>query len=314
MNRFVLVSLLLCVSCGQHGASPPSTPPYDPSRFNGTNALSEVRGFLAVGPRVAGTAGAQQAADYLQERLNALGVIVERQSFKDVTPSGSNTFVNIIATLPGKKPGLILLGAHYDTKSGIESFDGANDSGSGVGMLLALAPILRDGAGQAPTLQLVFLDGEECQVDYGPHDGLQGSRYLAAQLSRTGRSREVLAFILFDMIGDKELSVTVPRNGTPELISRVFDAATEMGVRSKFSLFQGTVLDDHQPFLDHGMPAIDLIDFEYGSAPGLNDYWHTSADTLDKLSANSLETVGHVVLRALNGLVHSTSGSFKAAN
>jgi glutaminyl-peptide cyclotransferase len=314
MKWIFLSCLLLCLSCRQREANPAVSTPYEASRFDGTNALHEVREFLSVGPRVAGTTGAQHAAEALVKRLTSLGVGAERQSFQDVTPTGSNSFINVIATIPGGKPGLILLGAHTDTKSGIESFDGANDSGSGVGVLLALAPILKAGAGQAPTIQLVFLDGEECRINYGPTDGLHGSRHLAAELHRTGRSREVLAVILLDMIGDRDLSVTVPRNGTPDLISRVFDAATESGVRSKFSLFPGTILDDHQPFLDHGMPAVDLIDFEYGSAPGLNDYWHTSADTVDKLSADSLEIVGRVVLRALNRLAYSTSDSFKAAN
>lgn len=301
MNRILLPVLLLCLSCRQQGgASAPS--PYEVARFNGTNALDEVRGFLAGGARVAGTPGAHQAADYLQRRLTALGISAERQSFQEATPSGSNLFVNVLATLPGTKPGLIILAAHYDTKAGIESFSGANDSGSGVGVLLALAPILKDGAHRAPTLQLAFLDGEECRVDYGPQDGLHGSRHLAADLAETGRSRQVWAFILLDMIGDRNLSVTIPRNGTPSLMARVFKAASDEGVRSKFSLFGGTILDDHQPFLERGMAAIDLIDFEYGSAPGLNDYWHTSADTLEKLGADSLGIVGRVVLRMLNGL------------
>ena len=302
MKTLLLSGLLLCVSCSRQDEVAPVSALRPVASFNGSLALEEVRRFLTVGDRVAGTPGAQHAADFIVQRLDSTGIAVEQQAFREAVPGGSNTFVNVIATLPGKKPGWVILGAHYDTKSGIEPFAGANDSGSGVGVLLALAPILKGSAADRPGVQLAFFDGEECRVSYGPDDGLHGSRYLAARLSESGRAREVRAFILLDMIGDRDLTVTIPRNGTPELISRVFAAATECGLRSKFALFRGSILDDHQPFLDHGMPAVDLIDFEYGSAPGRNDYWHTPSDTLDKLSAESLGTMGRVVLQVLSGL------------
>ena len=297
-----LAGLLLCASC-----SPPKAPPVVPSAYEvdalkGDVALREVKQFLDVGPRVAGTAGARNAAHYLKERLIALGVAAEVDDFRDATPEGSNIFRKVMATLPGKLPGEVILAAHYDTKSGIEPFAGANDSGSGVGVLLALAPILKAGAAARPSARLAFLDGEECRIHYGPNDGLHGSRHLAAHLVSSGQARQVRAFILLDMVGDRDLTVTVPPNGSPVLIPAVFKAATEGGVRAKFSLAEWPVLDDHQPFVEAGIPAVDLIDFQYGSAPGLNDYWHTAADTLDKLGAGSLETVGRVVLRVLNGL------------
>jgi Zn-dependent M28 family amino/carboxypeptidase len=172
-----------------------------------------------------------------------------------------------------------------------------------VGVLLALAPILKTGTKERPSVMLAFLDGEECQVAYGPNDGLHGSRHLVAGLVASGRARTVRAMILLDMVGDRNLNVAIPRNGTPELITAAFKAAEANGVREKFSLAGHAVLDDHQPFLDAGMPAVDLIDFDYGSGPGVNDYWHTPADTLDKLSPASLEIVGRVVLRMLNGLL-----------
>jgi Zn-dependent M28 family amino/carboxypeptidase len=161
---------------------------------------------------------------------------------------------------------------------------------------------LKSTSGEGPEVWLVFLDGEECLVNYGAHDGLHGSRHLADKLVSEGRAAKVKAFILADMIGDKDLSVTIPRNSDPALMAAVFKAATEAGTRTVFSLCDYSILDDHQPFLDKGIPAIDLIDFQYGSSPGLNDYWHTPNDTLDKLSANSLEIVGQVILRALNDL------------
>ena len=315
MKRLILVGLLFSASCGRDQPPAPVTPPrYSVTALRGDTALREVAEFLKTGDRTAGTAAGGRAAAYLVKRLAALGVPAEIDSFTDSTPSGSALFKNVTAVIRGTEPGLVILAAHYDTKSGIPAFVGANDSGSGVGLLLALAPILKASTTPGPSVWLAFLDGEECRVTYGPNDGLHGSRHLAATLTAAGRASEVRACILMDMIGDKDLSVTIPRNGTPALISAVFKAASEEGVRPLFSLSNQFVLDDHQPFLDAGIPAVDLIDFQYGSEPRLDDYWHTAADTIDKLSAGSLESVGRVVLRVLNVIGHSASGSFRTAN
>lgn len=302
MKRVVLSVLLFCASCSPREVPPGVQPAYSISSLTGDSAFREVKSFVVLGTKVPGTEGARKAATHLIDRLSALGLKAERDEFTDATPDGTGTFVNVTATLPGKKPGMIILAAHWDTKSGIDGFSGANDSGSGVGLLLALAPILKMGAGQGRSVMLAFLDGEECRVNYTPNDGLHGSRHLAGSLVASGRAREVRAMILLDMVGDRNLNVAIPRNGTPGLISAVFKAAEDSGVREKVSLASIQILDDHQPFMDVGIPAIDLIDFDYGSAPGLNDYWHTPADTLDKLSPASLEIVGRVVLRVLNGL------------
>ena len=303
MKPVFLLVLVFCASCG-HREEPHALPPLpiQVSQLKGDVALNEVSRFLQLGSRVSGTDGARKAAVYLKDRLTAMGIRGEVDEFNDITPAGSNVFRNVVGVIPGKSPGVIILAAHYDLKPGIDGFVGANDSGSGVGALLALAPILKAGPAEGRTVWLVFLDGEECRINYGPGDGLHGSRHLAAKLVATGQARDVKAFILLDMIGDRDLTVTIPRNGAPELISAVFSAATEGGVRDKFSLSGGGVLDDHEPFVEVGIPAVDLIDFEYGSEPRLNDYWHTAADTIDKLSATSLEIVGQVVLRVVNGL------------
>ncbi|MEI6563764.1 MAG: M28 family metallopeptidase [bacterium] len=308
--KWVLIPVLLvCASCGQKEVPLPVAPAprYQVSDFKGLPALNEVERFLGLGSsRVAGTPGAQKAADYLVERLQAMGVYTTLDAFQDPSPDGTNTFRNVMGVIPGKQDGIVILAAHYDLKSGIDSFVGANDSGSGVGLLLALAPILKAGSSEGSSIWLVFFDGEECRVNYGVNDGLHGSRHLAKKLAADGRSGKVQAFMLMDMIGDKNLTVTIPRNGDSTLISAVFKAAAEAGKRAAFSLADYSILDDHQPFIDKGIPAVDFIDFEYGSAPRMNDYWHTAADTLDKLSADSLETVGQVVLLVLNGLASST--------
>jgi len=308
--KWVLFPLfLVLVSCGQHKSLPPPAlkPDYRVSDFKGSVAFSEVERFLTSGSGVAGSPAASKAADYLVGRLRELGVQATIDEFSEATPAGNKAFRNVVGIIPGNKDRIVILGAHYDLKSGVDSFVGANDSGSGVGLLLAMAPVLESvSAVGGAEVWLVFLDGEECFVSYGQNDGLHGSRHLAKKLVAEGGVAKVQAFILVDMIGDKDLTVTIPRNSDPALMAAVFKAATEAGKRSFFSLCEYSILDDHQPFLDKGIPAIDLIDFQYGSAPRLNDYWHTANDTLDKLSANSLETIGQVILRMLNGLTPVT--------
>ncbi len=268
---------------------------------NGSNALSQVASLVALGPRDAGTAGGEQASRWLAGQLQQAGLSAHIDTFSDETPSGPLTCHNVIAEIPGRSNTWIVLLSHFDTKSGIDhGFQGANDGGSSTGLLLELARLLKQGPASANGLLFAFLDGEECRVTFGPHDGLHGSRHLAAQL--TAESRAVEAVILMDMIGDCDLNVALPVNGTQSLTLLTLESARAVGARDHFQLFDGGMLDDHQPFLDAGFPAVDLIDFSYGSAPGLNDYWHTPQDTLDKLSSASLTVVGQVVCEMLRRL------------
>lgn len=316
MKVWLLIPLsLMLVSCRPRDLPSAVSPClYPVSAFTGVAAFSEVESFLKAGSGVAGSAGASNAAAYLAVRLQEKGVRVIVDAFENITPDGVKMFRNVIGIIPGTQDRIVILGAHYDLKAGIDRFSGANDSGSGVGLLLALAHVLQ-GPNKGPEVWLAFFDGEECLVSYGEHDGLHGSRHLAGKLVAEGRAPRVRAFILADMIGDKDLTVTIPRNGDPALMSAVFTAASAAGVRESFSLLDHPVIDDHQPFLERGIPSIDLIDFQYGSAPRFNDYWHTPHDTLDKLSADSLEVVGRVILRVLNSLAdQSTSAIFKADN
>ena len=298
------LAALLASGCGRPSAPPPAAPAaVDPAQFDGRSALREVAGLVAPGPRDAGTPGAERAALHLRDRLQALGVAAEIDAFEDDVPGGRATFRNVIGRIPGRGGALVLVLSHYDTKSGLgPEFQGANDGGSSTGILLELARVLAAGPKPEVEIRFAFLDGEECRVAYGPHDGLHGSRHLALQLQKSGRARDVLGVILLDMVGDKTLSVAVPRNGAPALISAVFDAARDENARPRFSLGEGMVLDDHQPFLEAGMPAVDLIDFDYGSAPGRNDYWHTPADRMENICAESLQTVGRVTLRMIGRL------------
>ena len=313
-KEFLAICLcLVLASCGRNAPqkSAPALsnrPPVvetrvDPALLSGARALERAGRFVGVSPRYSGTDGAKRAAEFLVAELKSIGLETELDEFEDDALGGKMVFRNVVGRIPGRGKGLIVLGSHYDTKVGIApDFKGANDSGSSTGLLLELASVLRGGRGLGVDIEVVFFDGEECFSRYGPQDGLHGSRRFARRLQERGVTNDVRGVLVLDMIGDSNLSVRIPRNSSPGLCTAVFDAAREEGVRSKFGLFSGAMVDDHVPFLAAGMPAIDIIDFEYGSAPGLNDYWHTPQDTMDKLDAGSLETVGRVVIRVLNSL------------
>lgn len=284
--------------CFLAGCSPKKS-----GKFNGAKALAETEELVAIRPRDAGTAGARRAAVHLEGKLKEFGYKTTIDTFSEETPDGKTFFNNVLGRLPGKTQRLIVIGSHFDTKSGISpEFEGANDSGSSSGVLLELARILAEQGQHETEFLIAFFDGEECSHEYAPNDGLHGSRRLAKQLAESGGAPHVEAIIILDMIGDKDLNVTVPRNSSKTLIKELFFAAHEIGKRPVFSLGKGSILDDHVPFLLAGMPAIDVIDFEFGSAPGLNDYWHTMEDSMDKLSAESLQTIGDTILRMVENL------------
>ncbi len=293
----------------------PATVFPEPAAVDGVQALAETAAFLSVGPRVSGTEGAARAAAYLMERLRQAGWEARLDLFEDATPAGPLLFRNVVALPPGTpatsltgflgasdRAAVILL-SHYDTRAGIsDRFIGANDSGSSTGLLLHLAALLGRAAALPYPVVLAFVDGEECREQYGPTDGLHGSRRLARLLAASGTSDRVRAVLVLDMVGDRDLAIRLPRNSDPGLVREVLAAAQDTGDRLRFGLADHGMVDDHVPFLESGIPAIDLIDFRYGSAAGLNDYWHTPADTLDKLSADSLAVVGRVTLRTLQRL------------
>jgi len=274
-----------------------------PPAFDGAKAMAETEALVRIVPRDAGGGGARRASVVLEGKLKALGIKTTIDTFSEETPSGKMFFNNVLGRIPGKTKRLIVLASHFDTKSGIsKDFQGANDSGSSSGVLLELARVLNERGPFEAEFLIAFLDGEECRKEYGPHDGLHGSRHLAKQIYDAGGAKLVAAVIVLDMIGDKNLNISIPRNSSRELVKELFFAAHELGVRPQFGLGSGSMLDDHVPFLLAGMPVIDVIDFDYGSAPGLNDYWHTTNDTLDKLSVKSMQTVGDVVLKMIENL------------
>ena len=264
--------------------------------FDGQAAFAHVERLVGFGPRPAGSEALARARRYIVQELKKTGAQVVEQAFRAQTPDGPIRMVNVIAELPGRRPGVILVGGHYDTKFFPNfTFVGANDGGSGSGALLELARALGRRRREF-TYWIVFFDGEEARREWSPTDGIYGSRYLAASLRQDGRLPKLRAAIVVDMIGDRRLVIRRDPASTPWLTDLLWGSARRLGHRNHFLDETLAVEDDHVPFLRAGIPAALLIDFDY--AP----YWHTPEDTLDKLSPESLQVVGDVLLDALPAL------------
>lgn len=268
-----------------------------------TNAFALVAALTSeYTPRDAGTPGAERAAGWIAERLRERGLTARIDTFTDPTPRGPKQFHNVLAEIPGASDEWIILLSHFDTMSGIGGgFEGANDSGSSTGLLIEMAAALQAAGPYRHNLLFGFMDGEECMVSYSERDGFHGSKRLARQQKQSGA--KIRAVILMDMVGDRDLKLLVPRNSTASLRLLALEAAEATGDRAKIGLFDGDIYDDHQAFLDLGYPAVNLIDFEFGSKPGRNDYWHTPADTMDKICPDSLLVTGRIVMEMLNRLL-----------
>ncbi len=281
----------------------PSWPVF--SATDGTNALHRVARFVEIRPRDSGTRGAAYAAQWIAQELRSIGLFPVADTWREQTATGSMQFSNVHADLPGATNALIIIGSHFDTKSGLgPDFQGANDSGSSTGLAIELARVLREGPRLHHTVRFAFFDGEECVVAYRPNDGLHGSRRMARRLARELASQPVVAVIIIDMVGDRDLGLEIPRNVTPWLARVALDAAVAAQY-PRLRIARGAILDDHWPFIEVGIPAVNLIDFEFGSAPGRNDYWHTLEDSMDKLCADSLTTTGRIVLEMIRRLDQS---------
>ncbi len=275
--------------------------------FDAERAFNHVKAQVAFGPRPAGSAAIEKTRDYLVRELKSAGLNPTLDEFTETTPRGKVKLKNVIAELPGESSELIILGSHYDTKEFKEfTFVGANDGGSSTGILLELARVLAaDKQKRKFTYQFVFFDGEEafCREWSECLDGKDhtyGSRHHVEKFQKDKQTARVKAMILLDMVGDKDL--TIPREETSSgwLVNAIWGTAQELGYKKEFPSRSFTIGDDdHMPFLRAGIPAVDVIDFEYGKGDEDNSYWHTAQDTLDKISPRSLKIVGDVVLLSL---------------
>jgi glutaminyl-peptide cyclotransferase len=275
------------------------------STVDGARMMKQVERLLAIGPRVAGTEGSRRAQEMIKAELGAAGITdIREQSFTEKTPEGDVKFTNIIGVLPGKQPEGIALAAHYDSKLFKDfHFVGANDAASAVACLFEIARKLKGVADRDFTYYFIFFDGEEAFLEHwddwknqtGNEDNTYGSRYFARNM--TDATYPIKTLILLDLVGDKDYSLRDDEvNFSRELVA-IFKKASVKTFGVDFFVQRGTVGDDHIPFKDL-MPVIDIIDFEYRSPTNV-EYWHTKEDTIDKLSARSLERTGTLVLAAL---------------
>ncbi|HEV3098254.1 MAG TPA: M28 family peptidase [Candidatus Udaeobacter sp.] len=263
--------------------------------ISGEKAFAHVQRLVDFGPRPPGSAAIEKSRHYIEDQLSSSGWHVKRQAFTDDTPRGKVQFVNLIAQFPGQGNAahLFLLCSHYDTKTfDTIKFVGANDGGSSTGLLLELARVIGQHPNLAAKIELVFFDGEEAYDHFSETDGLYGSRYFAGQL-KGGSAKQFRGGILFDMVGDRSLDVTLPADSPPETARNIFAAAEALKLRSYFTYLDREMIDDHSPLNAIGIPTIDVIDFDY-------PWWHTAGDTIDKISAQSLQIVGSVALYYLS--------------
>lgn len=266
---------------------PSATPSPAPLRFNGERAKADVIYQVNLGPRTPGSPGHEAILQWMQDELKKAGweVEVQESTWKD------KTVRNLVAKRGTGKNPWIVLGAHYDTRiiankdpdpaRRTDPVPGASDGASGVAVLLELARVLPTDLDKQ--IWLAFFDLE----DQGSMEGWEwiiGSKMMAESIATLPELPN--AVVVVDMVGDANLNLPMERNSDQELLKEIWSVAAELGYGQQFIQQPGySMLDDHTPFINNGMRAVDIIDFDY-------PYWHTTNDTPDKVSANSLLAVG----------------------
>jgi len=267
--------------------------------FDGQRAYQQVAKQVSFGPRPAGSPALVKLQEYLEGELKGYGCAVETDSFSADTPAGRLPMKNILVKIPGQKPGIILLGTHYDTKR-IPNFVGADDAGSSTGVMLEIARLLcaQKEAGKY-AVWIAFFDAEEAvNFEWKDPDNCYGSRQMAAQLAASGDLSKVKAFILVDIVGGRAPHFRKDPASTKWVVELVWSTAAKLGYGSVFvNDAGGPGGDDHYSFTKRSVPSVDIIDLDTA-----NDvpYWHTPEDTLDKISAKTLGIVGHTVLASVS--------------
>jgi len=286
---FLLVQVGACHAAG----------PADPASFNGGRAFEDMKRLAALGPRPSGSPALAKARTEILRQLKQAGVEAEEDSFVAATPFGSVPMSNLIARLPGERPQVIILAGHYDTKRYDDMvFTGANDGGSSAAFLIEMARVLAHRKNSF-TYWLVFFDGEEAFQQFTETDGLFGSRHLVQKLTASGQLSRIHAMILVDMIADARLNIYRDVNSTAWLTDLVFKTARRLNYTRYFVDEPRAYEDDHIPFVNAGVSAVDLLDLDYGPN---NRFWHTAEDTIDKCNPASLTIVGRVVMATLEEL------------
>jgi len=284
LNKFQFIVLLILLSTGlTAGCVELNRKTKQNLGFDGERALQDVQHQVSLGPRIPGTPGHDQILEWMEGILTQNNWKVELQIYE----IRGKTITNLIASR-GQQDHYILLGAHYDTRIFAdydpdpllrgEPVPGANDGGSGVAVLLELARTLPE---ELPVpIQIVFFDAED-NGGIEDWDWILGSRAFVEHLENPPS-----AAIIVDMVGDVDLKIYKEHNSNQELNEQIWEHARLLGYENVFLPdYKFSILDDHIPFLEAGIPAVDIIDLDY-------PYWHTTQDTVDKVSAESLQVVG----------------------
>jgi len=329
-NQVLLVIVALMLACADGASSSKPTVENTPAQktgaenedktktttaFDGERAFNHVKAQVEFGPRPPGSPAIEKTREYIVRELKSYGLKTTLDEFTENTPRGKMKFKNVVAELPGESPNAIVIASHYDTKTFKEfPFVGANDGGSSTGALLEIARVMaadnqpeNQNAGRKRkfTYWFAFFDGEEAFCHdwdecLNGNDHTYGSRYMVERLRRDKQLDRVKAMILLDMIGDRDLTIPREEGSSQWLVEAIWGTARQIGHAKEFPDRPFAVGDDdHLPFLRAGVHAVDIIDFEYGSSPEGNEYWHSKEDTLDKISPRSLKIVGDVTLLSL---------------
>jgi glutaminyl-peptide cyclotransferase len=294
----LLVLLLSIPSLSQH-AEPAA-------HFNGQAAYNLTAQLLQVAPkRFNGSPGHLKAEEFIKQHFapEAAKGHFETDTFTTNTPAGLQTMHNFIVRYPGKKDGVIVLASHYETNYPLRdiNFYGANDGAATTALLIEIGTILRAHPPEGYSVWLVFDDGEEAVQSWSNSDSLYGTRHLAAKWATDGTLAKIKAFIVADMIADKDLNIDYVDNSTPWLLDTLKAAAKNTGHSAYIFKYREAEEDDHLPFLQRGVPVLDVIDAHYGplTASMPDGYHHTDQDTLDKISAHSLQISGDLFLEMI---------------
>ncbi|MDQ2843450.1 MAG: M28 family peptidase [Acidobacteriota bacterium] len=268
-------------------------------KFQGAAALAYTRHATSFDERPAGSQALGKTRAWIISELKPLGGQLSLDSFDGQTPAGPMPMVNIILKFSGTSGKSVVVTGHYDTKKiPMVRFVGANDAGSSTGFLIEFARVAAS-LKHPDDIVIVFFDGEEAVGEWTDTDSRYGSRHLAAKWLADGTLPHIKALINVDMIGDKDLDISNDANSSESLRSAVRKIAARLGDAKYFRTEEGAIDDDHKPFADAGVNVIDIIDLDYGPN---GSYWHTAQDTMDKLSARSLQVVGDVVVELVKEL------------
>jgi Zn-dependent M28 family amino/carboxypeptidase len=276
------------------GAAAAQRPAFDAAR-----AWRDLEHIVGLGPRPSGSPALERTREYLAGELRKAGLRSWTQSFVARTALGPVSMTNVVAEIPGLRPDVVLFGGHYDTKLYPKvRFVGANDGGSSTALLLELARTVAVGPREY-TVWVVFFDGEEERDPESNRGALHGSQYFVEALARSGQLSRLRAVVVADMIGDRDLDIRRDSSSAGWLNEIIWSTAGQLGHARHFLEETVSIQDDHVPFLAAGIPAALLIDYNYSRKPDGRTFWHTSEDTIDKLSARSLGVVGEVLVNAL---------------